>query len=312
MKILIAGATGMVGKALVAHLTPLHDIIVLGRSERKCLAAFPDLLNVTWDDLDLDFINQFDIVINLSGENIGAGRWNKNRKLEVMNSRVNTTEKLAELCALTQSKKIRLLNASAIGVYGIKPAIQDQVNTVYDESSKLPTNPTDFLCEVGHAWEKATRAMTDAKKKCTLMRFAVVLDPSDGALAKMLPAFKLGLGGAIGSGEQPFSWVSLADLIEAIHFLIDHPKITGPVNIVAPECPSQKEFAQSLAAALHRPAIFKLPAFMVKLQFGQMGEECLLNGVSVKSTVLEKAGFSFKYQKMSDYVNTLKTKRGAK
>ena len=292
MKILIAGASGLIGQALVVAWQDQHDIVVLGRDAVKLKKVFPQQTAITWTQLQS--VEGFDVVINLAGANIGQGRWTAKRKQVILNSRVTATQQLAALCARASSPP-RLLSASAIGVYGLSAELQ-----VFDEQSALPTPPQDFLAEVGAAWEAALSEAEQAGVPVTKMRFGVVLARHGGALAKMLPAFKLGLGGPIGSGQQPFSWVALADVVRAITFVIEYPELTGPVNIVAPEVVTQKHFAQALGKALHRPAFFPLPAWLVKLQFGQMGEELLLNGVSVKSQKLIEAGFVFQHAALSE------------
>ena len=292
MKILIAGASGLIGQALVVAWQDQHDIVVLGRDAVKLKKVFPQQTAITWTQLQS--VEGFDVVINLAGANIGQGRWTAKRKQVILNSRVTATQQLAALCARASSPP-RLLSASAIGVYGLSAELQ-----VFDEQSALPTPPQDFLAEVGAAWEAALSEAEQAGVPVTKMRFGVVLARHGGALAKMLPAFKLGLGGPIGSGQQPFSWVALADVVRAITFVIEYPELTGPVNIVAPEVVTQKHFAQALGKALHRPAFFPLPAWLVKLQFGQMGEELLLNGLSVKSQKLIEAGFVFQHAALSE------------
>lgn len=291
MRILIAGASGLIGQALIAAWQNQHDIVVLGRDADKLKKVFPQRPGITWTHLQS--VEGFDVVINLAGANIGQGRWTTNRKQVILGSRVTATQQLAALCAKASSAP-RLLNASAIGVYGLPAKPQ-----VFDEHSALPNPPQDFLAEVGVAWERALSEAEQAGVPVTKMRFGVVLAKHGGALAKMLPAFKLGLGGPTGSGQQPFSWVVLADVVRAITFLVEHPELAGPVNIVAPEVVTQKHFAQALGKTLHRPAFLPLPAWLVKLQFGQMGEALLLNGVSVNSQVLTDAQFTFAHPNLS-------------
>jgi uncharacterized protein (TIGR01777 family) len=303
MKILIAGATGMVGQALVKALEADHTLVLLGRDPLKLKQCFAKHTAIGWQAF-LDTHNpldDIDVVINLAGENIGEGRWSVARKDLIISSRVNATHTLATACAHSANKNIRLLNASAIGVYG-RSAQPDQI---YDEQSPISNPPKDFLSTVGRAWEEALAPAEQAGVSVVKMRFGVVLSKNGGALAKMLPAFKFGLGGPIGSGQQSFSWVSLHDLIRAITWLIQHPEITGPVNIVAPEWVTQRQFAKMLGKILHRPAVLPLPAAVVKLQFGQMGQELLLNGIAVRSSVLIKHGFEFSYPKLEGALDHL-------
>jgi len=293
MKILIAGATGMVGKALVNVLETNHTLFVLGRDKQKLNLYFQRHKVIDWDEFSTskEFLNDIDVVINLCGENIGDKRWTKARKELILNSRVCTTNILAHACANSNNKNIRLLNASAIGVYGNS----NDPDKIYDEHSTLPNPPQDFLSTVGTAWENALAPAEHANISVVKMRFGVVLSTHGGALAKMLPAFKFCLGGKIGSGKQAFSWISLDDLIRSIVWLIDHPTIKGAVNIVAPEVVTQKIFAKTLGKALHRPTFFSLPKWFIQLQFGQMGVELLLGGINVNSTMLENNGFHFLY-----------------
>ncbi len=294
MKILIAGATGMVGKALVEALKKDHSLLLLGRSIEKMKGFFPHAKAIDWktfESLDRP-LEGIDLIINLSGENIGEKRWTPRQKRLIVSSRVNATLVLAKACAKHKTHPVRLLNASAIGVYG------KQQNS--DEYSPLPNPPQDFLSEVGAEWEKALAPAENAGVSVVKMRFGVVLSPTGGALAKMLPAFKWGLGGRIGSGTQPFSWISLSDLVRAIEWLISHPEVTGPINLVAPGVLTQENFARVLGEVLHRPTLMVLPDWLVKLQFGQMGEELLLNGTAVKSRVLSEKGFRFLYPTLAE------------
>ncbi len=303
MKIVIAGATGMVGTALVEALKKDHILVLLGRDTIKLKQRFPDHTAIDWQAFSAlhNPLDEIDIVINLAGENIGDGRWTTSRKKVILSSRVTATRTLATACAHSANKNIRLLNASAIGVYGSV----GEPGKIYDEHSALPTPPPDFLSTVGLAWEQGLAPAEQTGISVVKMRFGVVLSKNGGALAKMLPAFKWGLGGPIGSGQQPFSWISLHDLIRAITWLIEHPEITGPVNIVAPEVVTQRQFAKNLGKVLHRPAFFPLPTAMVKLQFGQMGQELLLNGVAVRSSVLIEQGFGFSYPTLEGALNSL-------
>lgn len=293
MKILIAGATGMIGQALVKMLETNHELIALGRDKQKLNQCFPHHKNIDWNEFSnsKNFLNDIDVVINLAGENIGEKRWTVARKKIILNSRVQATHILAAACANSTNKNIRLLNASAIGVYGNS----NDPDKIYDEYSMLPNPAQDFLSTVGTAWENALAPAEHANISVVKMRFGVVLSTHGGALAKMLPAFKFCLGGKIGSGNQPFSWISLDDLVRSIVWLIDHPNIKGAVNMVAPEVVTQKIFAKTLGKVLHRPTFFSLPKWFIQWQFGQMGVELLLEGVNVKSTMLENNGFHFLY-----------------
>ncbi len=288
----------MIGQALTRALLDLdHQIYLLGRDRSRMIKKLgADSELITWDDLghNQDLLNPIDLIINLSGENIGEKRWSEKQKENIIKSRVQSTLLLAKFCAgrasQKENKKIRLFNASAIGIYA-NP--QDTDKNSYDESSEISERPQTFLSQVAQSWEKALEPAEKAGVPVTKMRFSVVLSDQGGALGKMLPAFKFGLGGILGSGAQLFSWISLHDLVRAIIFLIDHPEITGPINLVAPEVLTQKVFAETLASVIKRPCFLKIPGWVLKLQFGEMAQELLLSGLSVKSKRLDQHGFIF-------------------
>lgn len=288
--ILIAGGTGFIGQALVADRLKSGDAItVLGRDLKKIKNIFGDTVAaLAWTELSAKALTHFDIIINLTGANIGAHKWTPSRKQEIINSRVKSTQTLAAYCAELGTNAPRLLNASAIGIYGLKS------RAVSTEKSIIPRAPfSDFLNKVGYLWEQATTPAKQAGVNVVTMRFGVVLAHHGGMLQKLMPVFKFGLGGKVSHGRQIISWVSLSDLIRAIDFIITHPELSGPINIVAPTPCAQIDFAQQLAKSLRRPCFLPLPSFMVKLMYGQMGEELLLQGKKVKPEILLQKGFKF-------------------
>ena len=306
MNIMIMGASGMIGQSLVEALRSSHTITVAGRTRAKLKNIFGNQYNiVTWNDLTAESLANYDIIINLAGANIGKKRWTSSQKQKIIDSRVKTTQILATYCAALSPKAPRLMNANAIGIYGLSPTIEAQNTTIYDEDSKLPTPATDFLSEVGQQWEDALLPAKEAGVAVVELRFAVVLSQKGGALAKMLPSFRMGLGTVLGSGKQSLSWVSLDDAVSAIAFLIEHQQATGVFNIVADEVVSQKQFAKTLAQILNRPCFLTLPSFLVTLLFGQMGYELLLNGQVVKAKRLRKLGFVFRFDKLKDALKNL-------
>lgn len=274
MRILIAGGSGYIGQHLARHLLrENHTVTVLGRNLSQLQAQFRDVASMQLMDWSAlmsrdNPLGDYDVVINLCGANIGEKRWSDQRKQELIESRVQPTRTLAELCMQAGDVAPRLLNASAIGIYG-----------------------EGFLAQIGHAWEEATACAPNVVQ----MRFAVVLSYDGGALKKMHLPFLLGLGGPIGDGNQPFTWISLTDLLNAISFIIAHPEISGPINLVAPVCMTQREFAKAFAHALHRPSFMITPAFMIKLIFQEMGEQLLLKGQTVYPQRLIDLGFKFKH-----------------
>lgn len=294
MNILIAGGTGFIGRYLVAALlSEQHEVTVLSRNLKKVATVFTKQVKaITWDQLNSLNADEFDAVINLTGHNISDHYWNKKTKQLIKSSRVNATKSLAQWC--TQAKNPpHIYSADGIGIYGLQATSSTLPSPLTETTPIKPTS--DFLNEVGRAWEQALLPAIDADIAVTIMRFAPVLKKGEGMLKKITPIFNLGLGGPIGSGQQAFSWIHVDDLVHAIQFLLQHPSITGVINMSAPECVMQKTFAKSLANAMHRPALLPTPAWMLKLLFGQMAEELLLAGQNVYPARLLENGYSFLY-----------------
>ncbi|MGQ3892788.1 TIGR01777 family oxidoreductase [Legionella sp. CNM-4043-24] len=291
MNILIAGASGFIGTVLIQHLSQRHTLTVLGRSQEKLASIFPkDVRRLTWDSLNDHDARPCDLVINLSGSNIGASRWSTTVKKELIESRTGTNQQLTSWLIHHQARP-RFFCASAIGIYGA----QEHSTVCFDETSPLPLSPDDFLQEIGMKWEQSLQNAIDAGISVTSLRFGVVLKQGDGMLKKLELPFRMGLGSVLGSGNQTLSWVHYQDLINAIDFLIEHPEVSGPVNITSPEPVTQQEFARKFAKALKRPLLFKTPAFVIRAVFGEMGEYLLLRGQRVIPKRLEQLGFKFTY-----------------
>lgn len=301
MKILITGATGLIGQALIKALKSTHQLAFVGRDIKKINQAFSGFSYqaYNWDDLTTQgeqILAKTDVVINLAGENIGAKYWTAKQKRKILQSRFNVTKLIAQKAVESNNPHLRILNASAVGIYGFAGDTEAQQKTVFDEQTHLADNPDSFLAEVGKSWEQALKPVEDAAQvSVTRMRFGVVLASQGGALAKLLPAFRFGLGAVLGDGKQPFTWIALDDLVSAIGFIIDHPEMTGAINLTAPDVVSQKEFADTLASVIGRPRFMVMPSYVVRLLFGEMGEELLLNGQKVSCRRLLDAGFQFKY-----------------
>jgi uncharacterized protein (TIGR01777 family) len=284
MKIAMSGASGLLGSALTAFLkTGGHEVVPLTRKR--------DGSGIFWDPSRLDgevdraSLEGFDAVIHLAGENIGAGRWTAARKAAIIDSRRVGTRVLSEALTRLASPPKALLAASAVGYYG------DGMDQVFDEETRVAGRT--YLAEVVQAWELATSPARQAGLRVVNMRFGVVLSPAHGALAQMLPAFRAGVGGPIGSGQQWLSWVGLDDAVGAVMHLLNHPEVSGPVNVTAPQPAQQAEFARTLGQVLGRPAFMPLPAAAVTAIFGEMGHELLLNGQRVVPSVLQASGFQF-------------------
>ncbi|MCW5590278.1 MAG: TIGR01777 family oxidoreductase [Legionellales bacterium] len=300
MKLLIAGGSGFIGRHLTrALLRDHHDITILGRNREKIQHMFPtEVTAIEWSELSQHDPNTFDAVINLVGENIGKSRWTKTVKHTIQHSRVQATQTLLTWCQ-TLTQPLKFYNASAIGIYGLNHSKQT-IQQVDEETPIYWGQPTDFLSTVAQAWEQAAvPSPAHPHLDIVLLRFAPVLHASDGALAKMLPLFQLGLGGKIGDGQQPFSWIHLHDAIASVQFLLNHPEITGAINICAPAWVTQQQFAKTLAHVLHRPAIIPTPAWILKLMFGQMAEELILSGQAVYPKRLLQYQFQFKYPELA-------------
>ncbi|MGK5594934.1 MAG: TIGR01777 family oxidoreductase [Parachlamydiaceae bacterium] len=294
MKILIGGATGFIGSALVPFLRKHgHEVIILTRKKEKSDGIF-------WDpnqfQLDGNELEGFDAVINLAGENIAAGRWTVERKRKILDSRTETTRLLCKTLAKLKKPPQVLLNASAIGYYG------------YDlekEVDEAAAKGNGFLAEVCEQWENATQPAKEAGIRTVIMRFGIVLSPKGGALAKMLKPFKWGLAGIVGSGKQWVSWIALDDLLGAVAHFLNHPECEGPFNVVSPSPVRNEALTKELSAVLNRPAFFPLPAFIAKGLLGQMADETLLANAKVCPAKLQDSRFFFQYPQLKEALTHL-------
>lgn len=291
MNILIAGASGFVGKLLISHLRKSNHLTVVGRTLEKLNNIFSnDITKITWDNLDRLDAKKFDIVFNLAGLNIGEKRWNHTIKQEIINSRVNTNHQLTRWL-LQANAKPRFFCASAVGVYGAS----DDSAVMYHEDSVLPAIAQDFLQDIGMRWENSLQAARNAGIRTTSLRFGVVLKKGEGMLKKLEPSFRCGLGSILGAGSQALSWVYYQDLLRAIDFVIADDSATGAINVTSPRPVSQEEFAKTFARTLKRPLLMRMPSFLVKLLFGEMGEWLLLKGQRAFPKRLQDLGFCFSY-----------------
>ncbi len=290
MKILLAGSHGLVGTALTGSLKlDGHEVSRLVRytphSESE-IEWSPERFSISIGRLE-----GFDAVINLAGESIAEGRWTDEKKKRIRDSRINGSKLLADVLSGLAKPPAAFICASAIGYYGNRG----------DELLKEDSEPgNDFLANVCVDWEEATRKASESGIRVVNTRFGVILDTNGGALAKMLPPFRMGVGGKIGDGKQWMSWISLADVIGGLRFVLQNDAVHGPVNFVAPNPVTNAEFTKALGHALHRPTIFPIPAFGVRLMFGEMGEALLLGSQRVEPTVLRQAGYAFKHTELSD------------
>jgi uncharacterized protein (TIGR01777 family) len=305
MKILITGGTGFVGHHLVKKWQHQHDLTILGRDIDKIKRCYPTLKALSWPQLKQpEDIQSYDAIINLAGSNLGEKRWTKAQKEAILTSRTETTKHLAQLCSGLGELSPHLYNVSAVGIYGLQAHLSEPAEAFTEDTPVHWQSAPDFLSYVAGNWEQAAHLAEQAKVAVTYLRFGVVLSDNDGALPQIARPFYFGLGGTIGSGQQPFAWIHIDDLIEAIDFIVNK-KITGPINCVAPENVKQKTLAQTLAKTLHRPALFKTPAFLLKLMLGEMADALLLHGQNVYPKRLLDAGFQFKYPQLAQALKNI-------
>jgi uncharacterized protein (TIGR01777 family) len=292
MRILISGAGGLVGQTLCKGLAAAeHQITPLVR--RHAGKVIPPE-TVWWDpvagELDLPGLEDHQAVIHLAGENIAAGRWTTARKKKIEESRVKGTDLLAGALARLPAPPRTLISASAVGYYGNRPPEER-----LDEASSPGTG---FLADVCRRWESAAGAAADAGIRVINLRFGVVLHPGKGALARMLPVFRAGLGGPVGHGRQMMSWITADELPALVAHLLAAEKVTGPVNAVSPHPISNADFGRTLGRALSRPSWLPLPAMAARLMFGEMAQELLLGGAAVLPRALLDSGYSFTHPEL--------------
>ncbi|QYO66250.1 TIGR01777 family oxidoreductase [Leptolyngbya sp. 7M] len=286
MKILITGASGLIGKALQRSFTEKgYQMLLASRSEAK------DDKHIQWNvetgfaEEDLGRLEALDAAIHLAGENIAGLRWTDEKKKAIRDSRVFGTRTMIEAFAKLEQRPKTFIAGSAIGFYG------DRGDGELTEAS--PSGNT-FLAETCKEWEAESRRAEDLGIRTVLLRTGIVLSKDGGALATMLTPFKLGLGGVIGSGKQWMSWVSLDDVVEIVNFVLEDEKVRGAVNVVSPNPATNEEFTKTLGEVLYRPTILPLPEFAVHMVFGEMGDALLLDSTRVRPKRLLDSGYKFK------------------
>ena len=284
MKIAIAGASGLIGSALIPILQSE------GNQVTRLVRSSPKPGEIEWhpnqDQVSARSLEGFDCVINLAGENIAGGRWTDDQKRKIRESRVNGTHLLSEAIAKMNSKPRAFICASATGIYG------DRDDETLDEQSE---SGGGFLAGVCREWEQATEPASKAGVRVVNLRMGPVLAREGGMLSKLLTPFKMGMGGKVGSGKQYISWVALDDAVNAIKLAIDDESIHGPINIVSPNPVRNEEFTKTLGHVLNRPTALAMPAFAARLAFGEMADEMLLASQKVLPKRLSQAGFQFQY-----------------
>ncbi|HUP46063.1 MAG TPA: TIGR01777 family oxidoreductase [Thermoanaerobaculia bacterium] len=284
MRVVVSGGSGFIGQALVRHLIQQgHDTAVLTRHPDKVNLGRPLLWDAKSQGAWSGDAAAADAVINLAGENIGEGRWVAARRRRLIDSRLDATGALVEAMRTQPSRARVFVSASAVGYYGPRGD---------EELDETASRGEGFLAEMAARWEEEARA-ADSVSRVVILRFGVVIGPGGGALAKMLLPFRLGLGGRISSGRQWFSWISRDDAARVIDWAMTNEGAAGVYNATAPGPVRNRELTSALARALHRPAIFPIPAIVMKVLFGQMAEETLLSGQRVVPSRLLANGFRF-------------------
>jgi uncharacterized protein (TIGR01777 family) len=286
--IAVTGAGGFIGSAVAAVFgAEGHRVLRLVRRP-----ASSDT-EIAWDpaggQIDAAKLEGVDAVVHLAGESIAGGRWNAERKARIRQSRVRGTSLLASALARLSRRPRVLVSGSAMGVYG------DRGDEVLTESS---TPGSGFLAEVGQDWEASADMARQAGIRVVHPRFGMVIHPSGGALEKMLPPFRMGLGGHLGNGQQWMSWISRDDAIAVIRAAITVESMSGPVNATSPNPVRNSEFTRLLGAALHRPAVAAVPAFALELMFGELAREALLASQRMMPARLQELGFSFEHPEL--------------
>ncbi|KAF7773761.1 hypothetical protein PCIT_a0077 [Pseudoalteromonas citrea] len=289
MKVLITGATGLIGRQLCQVLYREHKLIALTRNIVNAKSILPNTVTCidTLDDADF---NALDVIINLAGEPIADKRWSDKQKKKIVNSRISITQQLVEKIKLANSPPHTLISGSAIGFYG-----RQSSHLQIDESfTKCATEFSNELCT---QWEELALSAQQYNTRVCIVRTGIVLSAQGGALAKMFPPFKMGLGGRVSSGIQMMSWIHIDDMVNIIVHLMNNTKLTGKFNATAPQPVSNMEFTKTLARVLKRPAIIPMPDIILRLLFGEMAD-LLIYGQAVVPERLAKDNFTFKYKEL--------------
>lgn len=290
-RIIITGATGFVGRPLSHELARAgYEIIGLSRRPAETEKVFNgDVKVVEWDAATATGWSEFAdgalAIVNLAGENIGGGRWTEERKRRILRSRLNAGKAVTEAIRSAKKKAQVVIQASGVGYYG------NRGDELLDESS---SNGSGFLADVARQWERSIQDVESLGVRVAITRLGVVLGPNGGVVKRLIPPFRFFLGGHPGSGKQWLPWVHIADVIGVIRFLIESADCQGPFNVTVPEPTVSRDFYDALGKAMHRPAVFPMPALALKLALGEMAQELLLPSTRAVPKKLLEAGYEFK------------------
>jgi uncharacterized protein (TIGR01777 family) len=298
-RVVLTGGTGLIGRRIADKLIRRGDELTLFTRNtdiaRKIVPGAAEY--VYWGNNSEEWtkcLSGKDAVIHLAGENIFAGRWNDARKKNILKSRVDSTSALVRAIASSEIRPQVFISASAVGYYGSSEAPVDE---------ETPAG-NDFLAEVVSSWENESKKIDSFNIRRVNIRTGIVLDKSEGALARMITPYRFFIGGPLGSGEQWFPWIHIEDAAGIYLFALDNENVEGVLNAVSPEISNMKEFCRKLGAVMHRPSMFKVPAFVLRIMFGEAAE-VLLNGAHVIPRRTIEAGYVFKYEKVKSSLTDL-------
>ncbi len=285
MKILISGASGLVGTNLIPTLSA-HEVYKLVRRAPKATDEIQWDAEKGFGESEKSKLENFDAVVHLAGDNVASESWSAEKKRKIKESRTVGTRVLVDALKQLKNPPKHFISASAVGFYG------DGKDEILDERS---AKGAGFLPEVCDQWEIEAKKAESFGARVVCMRIGVVLAKDGGALEKMLTPFRFGVGGTIGSGKQWMSWIAIDDIISIVHFFLDNKNLHGAFNLTAPNPATNAKFTKTLGTILNRPTVLPLPAFAVKLMFGEMGETLLLQGARILPKRLLDAGYKFQF-----------------